>query len=726
MNNNSVQSTALLRSDEPLKLSSGDFFGRAQFARNIAHAIAKKTPPGKIVIGIYGKWGEGKTTVINFIEEELESQFSDVLTIHFNPWDIADHQHLLLQFFTILRNSLGLKLDIKEVNEAINPYITAIGSLAALHGVPGLGVLVKSILKSFESSDVVAAKKKLNELLTRKETHVVVFIDDIDRLDTEEVSVLFKLIKNVADFKNTTYVLAFDQVAVSSALNEKFPGGDSLGNSFIEKIIQVPLHVPPARYDDLWRLFSEELEAIYRAVEFTIPKDRQGEFFPALYQFVSAFLDTPRQIMRALNVLSFSLPLLKGEVDVFDQTLIELVKVCAPQVHRAIYENSELFVAESFSPDAGDKEEIREKANSLIEASSKGYTNKQKKILKDTIGEMFPTLNEFHFGSTDKADWHNQKRISVPEYFRRYFSYALFESEVSDVELDRFLSELSQTDFDIKTRIEHFRTLLDGSDKRLISLLRYKEKQLNESQSRVLITLLAKFGGTLPDDDTFIGYFSSRGEAAKLTTNLLENIDSSDRPSVLLEFVKDCESFEFLIDTYRTIRRNQKLHEKEGNESLLSEKEFLQFESEVVSVIKTKAEKAPLYSEFPTHSVPALSAWKTESVADVERYLLNEFKNDPCGAIEFLVAIAPRESSDGRNWVTADFGKESYDRLSNLVSPQEVLSALARCRGELPTPTEYVETMSAKGNNRDNLVDQFLFVHDKYSKPIDDNESKTN
>ena len=70
------------------------------------------------------------------------------------------------------------------------------------------------------------------------------------------------------------------------------------------------------------------------------------------------------------------------------------------------------------------------------------------KILKETLGHIFPRLNEFHFGSTDKAEWHNQKRISVSEYFNRYFSYALNETEVSDVELERFLVELSRSDVD--------------------------------------------------------------------------------------------------------------------------------------------------------------------------------------------------------------------------------------------------------------------------------------
>ena len=46
-----------------------DKFKRWSFAQRVAETIALRHDPTSIVIGIYGVWGEGKSTVLNFIEK---------------------------------------------------------------------------------------------------------------------------------------------------------------------------------------------------------------------------------------------------------------------------------------------------------------------------------------------------------------------------------------------------------------------------------------------------------------------------------------------------------------------------------------------------------------------------------------------------------------------------------------------------------------------------------
>jgi predicted KAP-like P-loop ATPase len=47
--------------------------------------IIRDTPP-RFSIGIYGEWGTGKTTLMELIEDKLNRENSDILTVWFNAW----------------------------------------------------------------------------------------------------------------------------------------------------------------------------------------------------------------------------------------------------------------------------------------------------------------------------------------------------------------------------------------------------------------------------------------------------------------------------------------------------------------------------------------------------------------------------------------------------------------------------------------------------------------
>ena len=71
VNDNKVPECEIFISDAPVTKHEDDIFRRWPFAKRIANIISAQKDPSSIVIGIYGSWGEGKTHVLNFIEQEL-------------------------------------------------------------------------------------------------------------------------------------------------------------------------------------------------------------------------------------------------------------------------------------------------------------------------------------------------------------------------------------------------------------------------------------------------------------------------------------------------------------------------------------------------------------------------------------------------------------------------------------------------------------------------------
>lgn len=109
--------------DKPIINEKDDRFQRYGFAKRIAINIKERETTDCIVIGLYGVWGEGKTSVLNFINAELQHD-ENVVAIKFNPWRFNDEVALLNDFFNLLANKLGvsLKSDGDKAKDFLKKY----------------------------------------------------------------------------------------------------------------------------------------------------------------------------------------------------------------------------------------------------------------------------------------------------------------------------------------------------------------------------------------------------------------------------------------------------------------------------------------------------------------------------------------------------------------------------------------------------------------------------
>ena len=81
-----------------------DEFNRWPFSRALADRIAGLgNAEGSAVIGLYGRWGYGKSSVLNFIKHRLEHDHAaKVALLEFNPWLFSDRDALLASFYAEL------------------------------------------------------------------------------------------------------------------------------------------------------------------------------------------------------------------------------------------------------------------------------------------------------------------------------------------------------------------------------------------------------------------------------------------------------------------------------------------------------------------------------------------------------------------------------------------------------------------------------------------------
>lgn len=324
--------------DSPISSSEHDLFDRYPFAKRIAQVIQKRRESSSLVIAIFGKWGEGKTSVLNLIDAEVQS--NEIFSIRYNPWRYTGEEELFRSFYTEVAKTLNEKLTTRQedTGEFIDKYLKPFSRIG---GFDGAAEGVSTILGSASLTDL---RSRVNDILGNEGKRLVVFIDDIDRLDKDELYAIFRLVKLNAEFRNTVYVLSFDYDVVSGAISEHYGSERDAGRKFLEKIIQVPIQLPKIPQYLLTEYCYDELKNVLRENDISLSSDEGQRFAEMFWTGFEFMLDTPRMVRLYKNILQFSIPMLKGEVNLVDLMIIEGLKVFYPDLYSTISDNSDLFL----------------------------------------------------------------------------------------------------------------------------------------------------------------------------------------------------------------------------------------------------------------------------------------------------------------------------------------------------------------------------------------------
>ena len=233
--------------DRPIEKDSEDRLGRAAFARHLANGITEYKGKDGLVIGLYGKWGSGKTSIINMTTDIIlnpkknkesndstqESSSDDKIDenkpiiFKFSPWNYSDKSDLIGLFLRGLKHEIedsGKDSFKNTVGRLLTDYIEVLDTVSMLPIIgSGAAAILKLLaqaqkLKNIREADLDKTKEKLEAALEDSRQKIVVVIDDIDRLTNTQIRDIFQLVKQVGNFPFVTYILAMDRDMVRKAL----------------------------------------------------------------------------------------------------------------------------------------------------------------------------------------------------------------------------------------------------------------------------------------------------------------------------------------------------------------------------------------------------------------------------------------------------------------------------------------------------------------------------
>jgi len=518
----------IYNSDKPILDQQQDRFNRYKFSSRIAETIANRNNEDGLVIGLYGVWGEGKSSVLNMIENDL-LKTDDILIIKFNPWRFKDEDTLVLNFLKNLSENLDFQLNTRK--EKIGEFLKKYGSVTSV-----VNLDLSKIGETLSDTQLEDLKKRVNDFLKVSNKKIVVIIDDIDRLDKQELFSLFKLIKLTGDFTKTYYILSFDDEMVASALGERFAEGNiNSGYNFLEKIIQVPLRIPQALSKSLLLYTFDLLNNILDENKIDLGKDEDENVGYLISQNLLLRIKTPRLAVRYVNSLSFLIPLLKGEINISDLILFEGIKVFFPKYYDFIKTSPEYFIETYYDITYQSKEDekIKELKNKFELLNKDLSKNEQQAIIK-LLKHLFPLIKEaldnYSFRNSGNL-WIKEKRIASSKYFFRYFIYSVPNDDISDVYFENYMKDLSGKIYE-QALNETIEILNNIESIEFLNKISFYEDFLDWKTKKVLIKLICsnqdRFEGLKGGTFSF-GYNPKAQAAALINRLLLKHDDYSEK-----------------------------------------------------------------------------------------------------------------------------------------------------------------------------------------------------
>lgn len=680
--------------DYPITQDKQDLLDRTRLADRLVEEIKNQKSIESIVYGIYGGWGEGKSSLLNMVANRLKQEPS-VLPVFFNPWFLEGGEALIRNFYSTLDEAVNQEYYLPRFHKKISKYRSVL-----LTGSAWSGIHLTHLLPQ---DDLFSLRKGIEETLGAFGKKLVVIIDEMDRLSPSEIQTVFSIVKQSAKFRYTVFLLGFDPDKIRQILKSEVDPDFRL----LEKIVQKPITLPPSSKETVFQYLDRNLDNLFK--ELGIFSGKQELFRDRFVEFWNStlrhYLVTLRSIKRLVSGLRANLPSIHKEVDLFDFVLVEILRVFFYRAYLDIQNSYWFYIRTTniadgltdlmeFGRDEKQKvKKIRAHFQEVLEKESSPAS------LKKIVIQLFPWMGEpgdtdYALPSLNDVD-RGSMRVRHPGSFHRYFYLTVDEfpldSEVEDLiqranslkadqAIQHVLSELTDAKTEghlegLLQKIEMFETLLTDDGRKVISWgIAHNTRQY--------------------DKRTPSGWKPTEYEQAlKLVHRLVMNVERTQMRHLLIsDLIRNSP------DTYFVVRLvNSLVGSPEG-----FDEEDVRSQASARLRRRYLLDKHSMFEDFSNDPVrvEVIWAWGTNfgsednsNIGDLNVYFLDLMGSNPKKIVPFLKLFRSGE-------------KFSYDRLERLFQPDKIYQLAIEHRFDITEKPEHAA-----------LVEEFLEAYDSRQEP---------
>lgn len=371
---------------------------------------------------------------------------NQLVEIHFSPWNCTSKEQLLEEYLKLLSNQLNFV--IPNIAPKLLQYANIITGID----------LCCYFGNFFPKKDLSTLKKEIEEILYQTDKKIIVVIDDIDRIQGEEIFNLLKLIGIIANFPNIVNIVAYDKTYICDNLNTYFNSNNA--EKYIQKIIPFEFPLPQISNENMQNLFNTEFMEIIKGQDYneTGLKNKYSNT-------IGGYLKNIRDLKQLLVAFEFHYKIFKHQginINITDLLFITAVKTFNYNLWLDIFTCGKDY----FSPNNNifkDIDILRSIGNEKEYFDNHLKYNELDSFEKNIICSMIPRISEVNEYKTQAildSDIYTIKRLwHDSNTFNMYFEY-----NPSKTNIDLIFKYLFNADFNVKKFENMIKTDVDWSD----------------------------------------------------------------------------------------------------------------------------------------------------------------------------------------------------------------------------------------------------------------------
>lgn len=426
-----------------------DLLDRRSIINNLANIIIKSKPQGKFVISLEGRWGTGKTTILKNVKKIINETDNNIVVIDdFDPWTYGSEESIVENFFQCVLRQNDLKINSSEIRHSISVLANAVIDY------PERINLVTAIF--CRNKDVQESKKEINEYLKLCGKRIVMYIDNLDRVDDDKIIFIFKLIGNVLDFERVTYVISFDDEKVQRIFNDNL----NIDYDYIKKIVQLQIKVPEVDssvIQNVAKKCSSNLISLY------VNSDKEKQEYDDTISYIVKYIEDIRDYKRFAN--SVLMPAISNEntLSKRDKLIIQYIRMNNFELYKDIYNHRKYFISEDLRYDEDlymtifSKDKFNSDAGDFFKSLFAKEVNKK---YIELLCMLFPYISRYSKEQDIRSDYVYDKQtereriektrgIASAKYFNLYFSDTENEFSVLGKFIKGFIENINKNNENI-------------------------------------------------------------------------------------------------------------------------------------------------------------------------------------------------------------------------------------------------------------------------------------